>query len=464
VAIDEPAQRGAPLLSGDPGRPQTPTEATVATMMSTGVVRARRTFPTYAVVTFLGLAAVGCAVLGWVWRVTKAGHASGPADVEAELGRISVVGGLALLVVSLVVFAVVASRNWALISSLPVDGSVGPGEVQFRAYEESWRPRGWAQLANCAVIATTLAAMTAAVSSDGGPDLAGIELVLGIGAVVALIAGLAIVRSWHYQGSPLQQSRVESWTPHVDPAPSGRDGILAWTAPVLCGLAPVDASVPFDAARLEEVSRAGYEQNGLVLTESALYAVTVVPPELRALVTFSQVYRDVTTAFFISGTAIRREIGHRLATGGLAALTSDGTSVRIAREQIGGITVMDRTFVVSVVGAEAFAYDFNHADAATAFAAQMAARGVGHLPAEALPHGGVVFGTAADAAYPTATWSPPDWKVSQRGSISLLSLTPWWILPRPYLRSMGPAAPGVIYPWRPEQRSPRQTRRAGLPF
>ena len=429
-------------------------------MMSSGVLRARRTFPTYSMVTFLGLAALGGAFLGWVWRVTKAGHPAGPDDVSAMLGRIGVIGGLAMLVVSLVVFAVVAWRNWALICSLPGDGSVGPGEVQFRAYDESWRPRGWGQLANCAVIATTLAAMTAAVSSAGGPDLAGIEFALGFGALVALIAGLAMVRSWHYQGSPLQQSGVESWSPHADPAPSGRDGILAWTAPVLCGLAPIDGNVPFDAARLEEVAKAGYQQNGLVLTESALYAVTVVPPEVQALPTFSQVYRDVSTAFFISGLAIRREIAHRLAGGGLASLTSDGTSVRIPREQISGITVLDRTLVVSVTGGEPFAYDFNHVDAATAFAAQMASRGVGHLPAEALPHGGVVFGTAADSAYPTARWSPPTWQVSQRGSISLLSLTPWWILPRPYLRSMGPLAPGFIHPWRPDQGTPRQARRA----
>lgn len=446
----------APVRNPDPRRPQNPTEAQVARIMATGAVRARAVFVPYAVGTVLLLAALGCAGLGWLWRVARVARPASADDPWPTVGRLAVVGGGVVLVLLLVTFALVSWRNWAIVSSLPGDGSAGPGEVRYRSYTRTWRPRSWASVASSAVVATTALAIVPVLGAATSDESAA-EVGFGLVAVVAGLVGVSEVRQWRYQGSPFASSPRPAWSPPAAAADGPVDHVVAWTAPVMSAVAPTDPSAPYDPAWDDWLARAGYAQNGLVLTDSALLAVTVEPEELRGLPMFSHVYREVSQCLFISGVTLRAELARRLAAAGAAGLLGDGTALRIPREQITGVTVQVSTLVVRLGPTRALAFDFNHPDAANDFASRLSARGLPYVA----PADETVRTSGASGA--AGFWQLLPTTVSTRQTISLLSLTTRWILPEPYLRILPPRRVW-IFPMNVRSSSPRVGRGHGPSF
>ena len=412
--------------------------------MRAGVAGARQWYPTYAVASFVVVLGLGYGGLLWVWRFTGAAHPdSDPGDVSAALGRVGVLGGLGVLVCVLSTLTLISWRMWRLVGSLPADGTVGPGEIEFRVYDTTWRPRAWCGLAVVFVALATLLDMMATLVSSP-QDHSSTEALLGLLAFFAVGLGLATVRQWRYQGSPFGGASppVTVATRPGSFVTSPALGGLVWAAPVMCVRVPGGRGVPVGWDGLDAASQVEYGQNGLVLTDTALLAVTIALPEQEALPVASQTYSDVTMALFMSGIAVRRELTRRLASDGVAGLAAPGTSVSISRGAITGVVVQGSQLSVALANGDVHAYLFNHEDSAVAFAARLAASGIAVTWANQPSRDVAIAGAVPFATGAGAMWSATGTTVSTTGTVSLLQYAPRWIMPRPYPRTTRPTGPG----------------------
>lgn len=350
----------------------TPTERTVTELTGAGVGAAHKYLPRVLLVR-LGKQAVFAALFLVVWSQASRSFDSTPGTVVFAV--------FALLVLESIVGELLRVRQVRrALATLPSDGSLGPGEVEARLYAATWRLSKTLESIGLASWIVVLLLLVRAVATSGTVVNAGAAWLAF--AWFGGLLGLAVVvdiRQWRTQ---LRVADGRLTVADVVPgagvsravASDQRDEtVLCWAAPVL--RAPSRGSPRIGGwSGPDGVYHDQVPWNTLVVTDGAVLVLAAVPPSLAAVLGDADLYGQVRTGLFYSGTEVRDAAMALLERGTAAACASDPRSIRIPRydvAEIHGAVGSPEVTVVLRDGPEQV-YLFNHADAAAGFLTQVA--------------------------------------------------------------------------------------------
>jgi hypothetical protein len=363
-------------------RSVTPTEQWARTATRGSVVVARRTFLPRALVRIVMPLLVSAAIL-WILSITTVD--AGLADVWHALAAVVVIASL----VSAGFELERSRRIRAVLRDLPVDGSIGPDEVQARMYVATWRVD---QLRGMVALGATVLglAYVARVAWAGGlfehADSAGVGFALAVGVSAVAIVAVIDVRQWRtssgvargrltpastashlrpaYDGSRGDQTAA----PVVEQTQRGSEQIRCWSAPVMRTYVPGTLPQMAGWSFAGGVHHDRWAQNTVVVTDDAVYLLCAIPPT-QAAVLADGAYGQVKMALFYSGAEIREEATRLLTAGIGAAMVSDPRNIRIRRDALAAVEFSEGSCALTFVPTSGARqqYIFNHADAAAAF-------------------------------------------------------------------------------------------------
>ena len=378
-----------PVTAAEPGEvPLTQTEQWVKNATQSGVVLARRTFLPRALVRIVAPLLVSAAIL---WLLSIMTVDAGLADVWNALAAAIVIGSLGSAAFELER----TRRTHAVLRDLPVDGSIGPGEVQARMYAATWRVD---QLRGMVALAATVlgVAYVVRVASVGGlfdhADPGGVRLALAVGVSAVAIVGVTEVRQWRtssavargqltpastaspHRPSPARGQNSDAPAPVVWSTVRGSGQIRCWSAPVMRVYVPGTLPQMAGWSFAGSVHHDRWAQNTVVVTDEAVYLLCAIP-STQAAVLADESYGQVKMALFYSGSEIREEATRLLSSGIGAAMASDPRNIRIPRDSLAAVECAQGSCALTFVPTTGMrqGYIFNHADTAAAFLHEAAA-------------------------------------------------------------------------------------------